>query len=95
VTPSALPAPFWKFLRKETPKEKPFILPRPLLHVTDAFWKNKDAREFMLFACDVANQMGNTCFVFDRTEKKISSVQEVMKVTSRGLIVLPPFKLLH
>ena len=54
-------------------KDKPFILPRPLLHVTDAFWKNKDAEEFLLFACDVAGLMGNTCFVFDRDEKALSS----------------------
>ena len=52
-------------------KGKPFILPRPLLHVTDAFWQDKDAREFLLFACDVASLMGNTCFVFDRDEKAL------------------------
>ncbi len=50
-------------------KGKPFILPRPLLHITEAFWKNEDAREFLLYACDVANLMGNTCFVFDRDEQ--------------------------
>lgn len=47
-------------------KGKPFILPRPLLHITENIWKDKDAQEFLLFACDVAGQMGNTCFVFDR-----------------------------
>ncbi|MCE5210461.1 MAG: anaerobic ribonucleoside-triphosphate reductase, partial [Deltaproteobacteria bacterium] len=53
-------------------KGKPFILPRPLLHITETFWKNKDAQAFLLYACDVANLMGNTCFVFDRDEKEIS-----------------------
>jgi ribonucleoside-triphosphate reductase len=47
-------------------KGKPFILPRPLLHITENIWKDKDAQEFLLFACDVADQKGNTCFVFDR-----------------------------
>ncbi len=47
-------------------KGKPFILPRPLLHITENIWKDKDAQKFLLFACDVAGQMGNTCFVFDR-----------------------------
>jgi len=54
-------------------KGKPFILPRPLLHVTEAFWKNEAAREFLLYACDVANLMGNTCFIFDRDEQSLFS----------------------
>ncbi|MDM7973686.1 MAG: anaerobic ribonucleoside-triphosphate reductase, partial [candidate division Zixibacteria bacterium] len=49
-------------------KGKPFILPRPLLHITGNFWKNKKAEDFLLFAGDVASRMGNTCFVFDRDE---------------------------
>ena len=54
-------------------KGKPFILPRPLLHVTENLWRNKEAQDFLLFACDVANLMGNTCFVFDREEKALLS----------------------
>lgn len=50
-------------------KGKPFILPRPLLHITEKIWKDKDAQEFLLSACDVAGQKGNICFVFDREEK--------------------------
>jgi len=53
---------------------KPFILPRPLLHVTGAFWKKKDAREFLLGACHVSTLMGNPCFVFDRDEKAIDLI---------------------
>jgi ribonucleoside-triphosphate reductase (formate) len=45
---------------------KPFILPRPLLHISDKFLKMKGAQEFMLLACAVAARKGNTCFVFDR-----------------------------
>lgn len=55
-------------------KGKPFILPRPLLHVNGAFWKKKDAGEFLIFAGDVAGAMGNTCFVFDRDEKAIDLI---------------------
>ena len=55
-------------------KGKPFILPRPLLHITETFWKNKDAREFLRYACDVANLKGNTCFVFDRDENASFSI---------------------
>lgn len=55
-------------------KGKPFILPRPLLHITGDFWKNKNAGEFLLAACNVATLMGNPCFVFDRDEKAIDLI---------------------
>ncbi len=45
---------------------KPFILPRPLLHVNDAFWKEPGADDLLRLACEVACCQGNTCFVFDR-----------------------------
>jgi ribonucleoside-triphosphate reductase len=54
-------------------KGKPFILPRPLLHITETFWKNKDAQDFLFHACDVADLKGNTCFVFDRDEESSQS----------------------
>jgi anaerobic ribonucleoside-triphosphate reductase len=54
-------------------KGKPFILPRPLFHITENFWKSEDAQEFLLYACEVANQKGNTCFVFDRDEQALPS----------------------
>jgi ribonucleoside-triphosphate reductase len=53
---------------------KPFILPRPLLHITETFWSNEDAQEFLQYACDVADLKGNTCFIFDRDEKASSFV---------------------
>jgi ribonucleoside-triphosphate reductase len=48
---------------------KPFILPRPLLHITQAFWREPGAGEFLRQACEVAACQGNTCFVFDRVEE--------------------------
>ncbi|MCX5848151.1 MAG: anaerobic ribonucleoside-triphosphate reductase [Deltaproteobacteria bacterium] len=54
-------------------KGKPFILPRPLLHITETFWKSESAQEFLRYACEVANLKGNTCFVFDRDEQALSS----------------------
>ncbi|MBP7341024.1 MAG: anaerobic ribonucleoside-triphosphate reductase, partial [Syntrophaceae bacterium] len=45
---------------------RPFILPRPLLHLTDAFWREPGAEELLALACDVATTRGNLCFVFDR-----------------------------
>ena len=47
-------------------KGKPFILPRPLLHVSDSIWQSDPAREFLHYACAVAGLKGNICFVFDR-----------------------------
>lgn len=51
---------------------KPFILPRPLLHITDAFWKEKGAEDFLQHACEVAGLKGNSCFIFDRNENALS-----------------------
>ena len=45
---------------------KPFILPRPLLHISEKFLKTKGAQGFLQLACEVAARKGNTCFVFDR-----------------------------
>ncbi len=47
---------------------KPFILPRPLLHITEEFWKAEGVDDFLQHACDVAGCKGNVCFVFDRGE---------------------------
>jgi len=52
-------------------KGKPFILPRPLLHVNEAFWNSPDAQRFLHFACEVAISKGNPCFIFDRDEKHL------------------------
>ena len=51
---------------------KPFILPRPLLHITDAFWEAPGADDLLRQACDVAGCQGNTCFVFDRKDDNLS-----------------------
>jgi len=47
---------------------RPFILPRPLLHITKNFWQEPGAEDLLSQACDVAAYQGNTCFVFDRSE---------------------------
>lgn len=52
---------------------KPFILPRPLLHVTEAFWREPGADELLVQACDVAGCQGNTCFVFDRAAEALTT----------------------
>src|SRR4030042_749671 len=61
-----------KVFKKGDATGKPFILPRPLLHITDAFWKAKDAEDFLEHACEVASLKGNSCFIFDRNENDLS-----------------------
>ncbi len=58
--------------KKGDATEKPFILPRPLLHITEAFWKTKGADEYLEHACEVAGLKGNACFIFDRDESALS-----------------------
>lgn len=52
---------------------RPFILPRPLLHITGAFWREPGADELLGQACDVAGAQGNTCFVFDRADDALTT----------------------
>jgi ribonucleoside-triphosphate reductase len=47
---------------------KPFIFPRPLVHITGAFFQTPGHEDFLKHICDVAVEKGNTCFLFDREE---------------------------
>ncbi|MBN1474056.1 MAG: anaerobic ribonucleoside-triphosphate reductase [Syntrophaceae bacterium] len=51
---------------------KPFILPRPLLHISDDFWLAEGALEYLELVCEVAGKKGNSCFVFDRKKDALS-----------------------
>jgi ribonucleoside-triphosphate reductase len=51
---------------------RPFILPRPLLHITRTFWQEPGAAELLCQACEVAVCQGNTCFVFNRSEESLA-----------------------
>jgi ribonucleoside-triphosphate reductase (formate) len=46
--------------------EKPFIFPRPLVHITEGFFETSGHEDFLRLICRVAVEKGNTCFVFDR-----------------------------
>lgn len=52
---------------------KPFILPRPLLHINEAFWREPGAEDLLCQACEVAACRGNTCFVFDRAHDALTT----------------------
>ncbi|MBO8153441.1 anaerobic ribonucleoside-triphosphate reductase [Thermovirga sp.] len=45
---------------------QPFFFPKPLLHITDDFFKEPGWEECLHLACKVASEKGNTYFVFDR-----------------------------
>jgi ribonucleoside-triphosphate reductase len=45
---------------------KPFIFPRPLVHITEDFFRTSGHEEFLQLICEVAADKGNTCFIFDR-----------------------------
>ncbi len=47
---------------------RPFFFPKPLVHITEKFFKTKDHEAFLNHICDVASLKGNTYFVFDRGE---------------------------
>ncbi|MDD3472650.1 MAG: anaerobic ribonucleoside-triphosphate reductase [Syntrophaceae bacterium] len=47
---------------------RPFFFPKPLVHVTEKFFKTPGHEEFLRHICEVASVKGNTYFVFDRGE---------------------------
>lgn len=58
--------------REGDANSRPFILPRPLLHVSEDFWSAERANDFLELACEVAGGKGNTCFIFDRRGNSLS-----------------------
>ncbi len=52
--------------RKATAPGRPFFFPKPLVHITEKFFRTEGHQEFLLHICDVASEKGNTYFVFDR-----------------------------
>ncbi len=45
---------------------RPFFFPKPLVHMTEKFFKTPGHKEFLRHISEVATEMGNTYFVFDR-----------------------------
>jgi len=45
---------------------RPFFFPKPLVHITEKFFRTEGHMEFLFHICDVAADKGNTYFVFDR-----------------------------
>ncbi len=50
-------------------RERPFIFPRPLVHIGKSFFETAGHGEFLKHICAVAGEKGNTCFVFDRNSR--------------------------
>ena len=47
---------------------RPFFFPKPLVHITEEFFRTPGHEEFLELICEVAAEKGNTYFVFDRGE---------------------------
>ncbi|WP_303321769.1 anaerobic ribonucleoside-triphosphate reductase [Cloacibacillus evryensis] len=45
---------------------QPFFFPKPLLHITDYFFKEEGWEECLDHACRLSSEKGNTYYVFDR-----------------------------
>lgn len=48
---------------------KTFVFPKPLLHISEDFFKTPGWEEFLNLACEVASKMGIAYFVFDRGDE--------------------------
>jgi anaerobic ribonucleoside-triphosphate reductase len=45
---------------------QPFFFPKPLLHITEDFFREEGWEEMLTLACELSAEKGNTYFVFDR-----------------------------
>ena len=45
---------------------RPFFFPKPLVHITEKFFRTEGHEDFLNHICEVASLKGNTYFVFDR-----------------------------
>ena len=45
---------------------RPFFFPKPLVHITEKFFRTEGHQEFLEHICDIASEKGTTYFVFDR-----------------------------
>ncbi|OPL12820.1 MAG: anaerobic ribonucleoside-triphosphate reductase [delta proteobacterium MLS_D] len=52
--------------RKGDASGRPFTFPRPLVHVTEEFFRTEGHEAFLKHACSVAAEKGNPAFIFDR-----------------------------
>lgn len=58
---------FEKYLEGDS-CNRPFFFPKPLVHITEEFFRTDGHQEFLELICKVASEKGNTYFVFDRGE---------------------------
>src|SRR5512136_2645825 len=47
---------------------RPFFFPKPMVHITEKFFRTEGHMDFLHHICEVASAKGNTYFVFDRGE---------------------------
>ncbi len=47
---------------------RPFFFPKPLIHITEKFFRTPNHEKFLMHVCDIASEKGNSYFVFDRGE---------------------------
>lgn len=47
---------------------RPFFFPKPLVHMTEKFFKTEGHEDFLMHIAEVSSVMGNTYYVFDRGE---------------------------
>lgn len=56
----------FEVFKKGDAKGRPFIFPRPLVHISKTFFETPGNNEFLNHICAVAGEKGNTVFIFDR-----------------------------
>jgi ribonucleoside-triphosphate reductase len=69
---------------------RPFFFPKPMVHITEKFFRTPGHLDFLNHICEVASEKGNTYFVFDRGETaKISECCRLSFKLTRPISTTP------
>jgi ribonucleoside-triphosphate reductase (formate) len=72
--------------------QKPFIFPRPIIHITDEFFRTPGHEEFLEEVCGVAAAKGNPCIVLDREQGTCIASCGCMDPEVEGMVGVEPCK---
>ncbi|MDY0045016.1 MAG: anaerobic ribonucleoside-triphosphate reductase, partial [Syntrophales bacterium] len=76
---------FWALFevyKKGDASGRPFVFPRPIIHITESFFENPGYRKVLHHVCEAAAEKGNPYFMFDR--ENFMNLSECGRIKIRG-----------
>ncbi len=68
---------------------KPFVFPRPIVHITDEFFRTPGHDAFLEELCGVASAKGNPCFALDRDDDVSPAACRCLDFSGKDMAEVP------